>query len=444
MAPPTNARRAPAPPKTPEQIAAETRQRSEENEDAVLGTAEDDARSTRTDPANQNQDPLGGGVERREPIARAVTNDDIRSGIAARFRRTTPENERPFNGDMTEPENVIGEIGQNLEGRNPEDDDDLEREAMRRANEGLTGQAEAMLADDDVDLDEQQPAPVARKKLKVRGVDRELTDEEILEAARKTLAGDSYMEEARALLEEAKRIRGGTAADRSPTGDEHGTNELDPPELDGSPSQEPTTRDVVEKLQFGDPDEAAALLDRLVDSRSEKTASKGQLQRAFNQDLARSQKALKSFQDANPDLANDEIAAMAIEAGMYKLYSEDMKALGIDESQIPKDRSAVANWHRFYRINGYEVRPTSELLNAARDNFLKWRNKGQPSPSKEQPRRGAPNVQINVQRDARRAAIPVQPSRSTAIRRDPVAPAPSDRSSVVMNMRRARGQQVAQ
>lgn len=434
----------PAKTKTPEQLATEARDRAIENDEAHIGTAEDGARSTRTERANQNNediDPLGGGVEARRQIERPTTPNDVRANIAARFRRTTPENERPFDGDMTHPENTIGEVGQNLEGaRDPDEDDDLEQEAIRRAQAAELGDIEGLI-DEELDVDTSAAQPQRRSIGKVRGQEVFMTDDEILEAARKIKAGDSYLEETRKLLEEAKRIRAGAAQARSPTGEQTGTDELDEPLLDDDASSTgPSYKDVVEKIQFGDPEEAAQQLETLVKNQANKVSQEGQLQRSFNQDFQRSQKALASFRKANPELEGDEFAAMAIEHNMYKLYAEDMKSLGLSDDQIPKDRNTLANWHRFYRINGYEVRPTSELLTASKDNFLKWRGGQAGDGGQQRPRKAPANIQVSVNRDQRRQAIPLQPSRSSTIRQAPAAAPPGDRSSVVAQMRRSRGQ----
>lgn len=404
-----------------------------ENSEAQIGAEEDGAAGAgATEALDQNSgaDPLEGGVERREPI-RHSPQDDARMKIAARFRRPEAE-ERPFNGDMADNENLYGQFGAEAS----EDDGDP---------------ADPAEGEDLSDIDDQrQPAAQqqpAKRKLVIRGVERELTDDEILAAAQKTLAGDSYLEEARALLDSAKQIRAErTGATRQhPDGEMGAQDDLDSADDGAAQHPEPLPVDLVQKLQFGDPEEAAKELAEYIDKRSKKqavsTVENSGVQRAFDQDLTRSQKALKSFQDANPDLANDEIAAMAIERNMYSLYREDLLALGYTEDKLPKTSAELANWHRFARINGYEVRNTSDLLNTSKDKFLAWRGGGKPAPQSQQRQAKQPaRIAVSVDRDARRQAIPLQPSRASAPRRDVTAPAPTDRSSVVANMRKARGQ----
>ena len=426
---------------TPEQIQAE-------NNEARFG-ADDDGLIERgqTEDLNQNhgRDPLDGGVDRREPIQRSP-QDDKRSQIAARFRRTEEGGERPFDGDFSNPENVVGRMAEDDEDSDEDlrelglSEDDI---ARARGNRAAAGE----LDEDDVEpapRRQQQDQPAQKHRLKINGRIVELTTEQLIERASKVEAADSYLEETRSLLKEAKAVRSGRTVrhdgeNRAET-DDLGT---DPVELEVQ-NPEPSTRSVIEKIQFGDPDEAAAELDRLVDHRAGKKATEGQLDRVIKQDLARSQKQLKEFSDANPQLGNNRVAALAIEDGMYRGYREDMVALGLTEDQIPTNANELAHWHRFYRVNGYDVRSTKDLLEGSKKEFLTsigqfgGNRRQNPAPSRQQPR-----VQINVDRDQRRMAIPSQPTRSVAPRRD-VQPQnrPQTGSDVVANMRRARGQPV--
>src|SRR5688572_24608767 len=92
---------------TPDMIAAE-------NAEARFGADEDAPRERgATEPLNQNpdgNDPLQTGLESRTPIQRSP-QDSMRSQIAARFRRVETEaEERPFNGDFNDNENMYGVV----------------------------------------------------------------------------------------------------------------------------------------------------------------------------------------------------------------------------------------------------------------------------------------------------------------------------------------------
>lgn len=378
-------------------------------------------------------DPSGASQEQAriepEPTERKVIQkspqDIKRDTIAARFR---PEsNDTAFDGDLTRPENLYGAAAQ----------EQLEPEPGADALVGGEAPPAAPQA---------QPQMITRT---VRGKAVTRSIDEWLELASKVEAADSYLEEGRSLLEDAKTLKAERAGrDRQhPDGQSSTQNDGLDNDADGR-TQHPAseTKVLIEKIQFGDPEEAAAELDRLIDKRADKRTDEKHQTRLFQNDLARSQKALADFVAANPDLANDELSALGIERQMYKLYREDIVKLGeVDEAQIPKDPNTIANWHRWYRVNGREVRNTPDLLNKAKEGFVAWRGTSpKPTTTQQAPRREAPRVEINVDRDARRAAIPLQPTRAVAPRRDAVlAPKPTSDSDVVKAMRRARGQPVA-
>jgi hypothetical protein len=391
-----------------------------QDREAVEGTQEDNLEIV-----TGAQDGDGEGADtvireaRAKPIQRSP-QDDARLAIAARFSRGEPA---PFDGDMTKPENLYGEVA---------------REPAEEVDDGDSLVGSAL---------EPEPAPVVQPKtrtLKVRGQDVVMTEDEILAAAQKTLAGDSYLEDARKLLEEAKTIK----AERTGRDPQHpegrsSTQNDDLNDGTGDP-QHPVDdiEDLIESIQFKDPKEAAQKLRTVIASEAGKAAEQGHVERLFNNDLSRSQKALKTFTDSHPELKDDEVAAQVIEANLYKVYREDLVALGLDESKLPKSNKELANWHRLQRIHGFPVKDTTTALNEAHERMQKWR--GTSTTAKPQaPRKEAPRVQVNVDRTERRAAIPNQPSRASLPPRQAPAPAKQTGSDVVNEMRRSRGQVVA-
>ena len=382
--------------------------------DATTGI-EDQPEQDPPAPAPSGDEDAPEPAARTKPQARSPA-DEARNAIADRFKRPGV---LPFNGDLADPEMLYGEAGRapTLE---PEPDTTVVGDAMPT-----------------------EPAP-EKRVLKIRGQDVELTDQEILERARKVTSADSYLEEARKLLEEAKTIKGERAArDRQPPDGQSSTQDdgldSDPQQDQGRPHA-PGLKEVIEKIQFGDPEEAASELGRFIKTAAKTEADQGHITRLFNNDLVRSQQALKDFTDANPELAKDDLASMAIERSMYALYREDILKLGVvDEAQIPTDTGVLANWHRYYRVHGQPVRSTPELLNAAKDRFVTWR--GQRAPTPQPARKEAPRVNVNVDRTERRLAIPNQPTRAVAPRRDvQQTPQRTTGSDVVAEMRKARGQ----
>lgn len=374
------------------------------------------------DPAPQERARRQDEREDDEPVVDRRSPADIqRAEIAKRFRRNADvdEGEVPFNGDPNDPEMLYGVSGRQGD---QEPDDEPSVVGSHRSPE---------------------PAPERRVELTIRGKKVFLTEAEVIARAQKVEAADSYLEEGRRLLEEAQRINKAqrTGRDRHHPDDAEGANddhlELAPDEADQHPDE---LVQAIEEIQFGDPKEAATKIRKVIARASDESADQRQLDRLMKNDLANSQKALKSFEDQNPDLAKDETAAVVITKHMLDLYRDDITKMGIDPSQIPNDPERLANWHRFYRVNGHPVRPVPVLLEEAKKRFVSWRGgKGAPTPSP----RLAPRVEVNVDRTTRREAIPVQPTRAVAPRPDSsgrsATPART-RADVVMQMRKSRGQ----
>lgn len=356
------------------------------------------------------------GERRAIPMSPA---DEMRANIAKRFNRGESV---PFDGDMTNPENLYGSVAQQHE---------------------------------DVDPDAPEPGVPAGEsgqqqerthKITIRGQVVELTDTQLIERASKVEAADSYFAEGRALLEAAKQVKKELAAPDSqhPDGRQAADDgqDRDTRATPRRPGED--TLEVVKDLQFGDPEEAADKLNRLIDARADQRANEGHLQRLVNNDLAKAQKSLRDFTAANPQIANDEDASMLMENHIYKIYRDDIAKLGVvDEAQIPKDPKTLADWHRYYRVHGQPVSSIPDVLSRAKEHVVKRLGvSGEPPQPVVRPK-GAPNVEVNVDRTARRAAIPNQPNRAVAPRRDAQAPqGKTPASNVINDMRRARGQPV--
>lgn len=407
-------------PQTPEMIEAEANR--QDNIDAVDGGQEDALPADQGDgttPARDIEEPDYG---KRTVIPRSP-QDEKRAAIAARFASTAED--RPFDGDFTNPENLYGEFG---------------KAAAAEVDPEPSIVGEPL----------EPPAPAAPEPrtytLKIRGRDVTLTEEEVLARASKVEAADTYLAESRQLLEEAASIKAERAGrdPQHPEGQSSTQGDgLDTDRPDGQ-TQHPAseTKAIIEKIQFGDPEEAARELDSLIDKRADQRADQGHIERLFNNDLAKSKNALKAFTEANPTLEGDKIAAKIIEENMYDLYREELLSLGLDEAKLPKTNTELANWHRMQRIHGFAVSDTTALLNKARDRMAAWRGTSTPKPAASTAK-PAPRVVVNVDRTERRAAIPNQPTRASIPQRDVAAPQPQTGSDVVKEMRRARGQPVA-
>jgi hypothetical protein len=263
--------------------------------------------------------------------------------------------------------------------------------------------------------------------------------------AQKSAAGDDYLGAARRAFDGAKALADEIQAARGAVAGKHPAdqNPAQPYEANGYPAEPPGDlyKQFVEKLQYGDPEEAASRLDQLINTAADRKSEEALERTRLIDESARSQKILKDFADQHPDLAQDDLAAAAMERDLYRLQAEDLAALGIPLELLP-DRSieGVTQAHLWYRTKGFRVRGVHELLASARDNFLSWRGSGTRAPTNEQAGRGQ-RIEVAVDRHDRRAAIPQQPARSSAPRPQPQASGKApDRSSVVQAMaeRRAR------
>lgn len=424
--------------RTPFQVAQE-REATERNRAITDGAGNELGADPRTSPIDdatgEPQDPPRQPQERQpqqdqhdEPeVDRRAPADIKRAEIAKRFRRNAGgEEDQEFNGDPNDPAMRYGRFGQQPE---PE------------ANTGTDPDADAAAAAAQAQQQQQEPQ---KKKLVVRGKELWLTDAEILARAAQVEAADSYLQESKDLLAEARDIR--NKARRSGQDPQHPEDQTGAQEDDlnldtNQDRQHPDELEqAIEEIQFGDPKDAAKRIRKVITQ----TTSEAQLATLHQQDLDRSRKALTTFMAQNPDLAKDEVANAAMEIYMYDIYREDLTKLGTPEDQIPKNNVELANLHRSIRLKGHSVRTTEQALEDAKTKFNEYRGV-KPKPALQpQPQNGKPRIEVDVNRTARREVIPQQPTRSVAPRPDAARQAPTtrSRSDIVRDMRRKRGQVV--
>jgi hypothetical protein len=266
-------------------------------------------------------------------------------------------------------------------------------------------------------------------KVKVRHEIRELPENEVIAAAQKTLAGDGYLEEARRLLEDAKQVVSRPHQGEDPA---HANRQAG-----GNDDQSHQTDDdlaLAERLQFGSPDEAAAVIAQL---RKAGTTDPDAIRRAVYDtqratDVTKAKRSYDVFVRANEDLVKDPIAHAAMEAAFYNGLRQDLRTLGYTDEQIPRANERLVEAHRFHRIQGQDVRDTAALLEESKQAVERFRGpRGESTPPARKD-----SVTVRVDRSERRAAIPLQPARS-ALPTSPAAPLP------VQNARKAAVQKMA-
>lgn len=358
-----------------------------------------------------------------------------------------------------------------------EDDDDARilremaslPEEMREIASGtdpatLTGE-EGVVANEDDDAATPRPA---KFKVKVNGQERELTYEEMTAAAQKALASDDVLsdakaarEEARRALEAAERLRTEIQASRTASAPKPGDGqETQPGGTDGAQGggeNHDPMREAIEAIQYGDPDDAKKKFGNIVETTARRIVQESTEQERLNAAKQRADQTVKAFNDdpANKELLADLDAQDAIRGRIYRAQLEDLKSLGIykEEDLARANNDAIAQEHLRARANGLSVRTPEKMLSEVVAGYREKNKLAAPTTGEGGTATGAaaqpggktadtaPRVQIDVNRTARREAIPQQPTRTATPRPTP-QPRPQDpvatRASAVEKMRSAR------
>jgi hypothetical protein len=338
-----------------------------------------------------------------EPVAetpQAPTPNKNRSEIAARFKETR-QNSTEFDGDVNKPENQHGAIAR----QEPEP----------------------------------EPVPEAPKfKLKVRGQELEVDQDELIRMAQIGAGGESYIKEAKELLDEVKQTR--TA---SPPRQHPGAVESEP-----EPADEPTAQrqhpgdalvELVDELQTGDPKDVAPKLGKLVSDASRRAM----IEDRMNSDKISNDAYLEGVRSKNEDLTNDPDAMRAIQGRIVDKMRSELEGLGLPGDKL-EDPGAISRFHSYYRANG--VKGVSKFTEIVDTSITGYREKFARTPAPKPANQQRQQPTVTVDRSQRRAAIPNQPTRATApsaMTTQPAADSRVDRASnVVTKMRAARHQVV--
>lgn len=414
------------------------------------GPAPEPAR--RTQPAADDDRP---SPQPRRPVL--SPNDQRRADIINHFRR-----------------------GRNEESEQADRDDD---EVRRMANTGLPPELQETFVDDEDDGSGEQPQPAERvaarppvdtaaapeerkHKLIVRGQEVYLTDAELREHAQKSVAHDDYLSEARNVLDRAKeaesRLNAALSTVQGPRSTPSGTHAATDEDAqtgdqpgDAAPQADPYGS-LVDALQMGDRESAIAtvrdFMTKQLPAVSQVEVQRGRLVEEYNDSM----KVLGEFAERHQDIAQDRRANAAFQATLVDLQREDLKKLGRNEPQLADD-NYVAVEHLKARAARMNVRSPQQMLDASLEDFNKWhgrtnppnpepvptgqqhqRSQAQQQPDDRQPQpQPAKRVEVSLNRETRRAAIPQQPERTVAPRANPAAPVqpkPKDRSDVVRAM----------
>jgi len=426
--------------------------------------------------AGEAQPPPGSlaETERTEPkpLRRITPQDEARAAIAARFkeRRAAGGGHLDFHGDHRDPTQTYGEVAA------PGVRADEPLSAVAHLPEpGVPSHATAgdrgKTTEDRGDAAGPDPSPKAAPvqagvrppssepqrlfRAKVNGTEVLLTEEQMVAEAQKSLAAGDVLGLAKTIYRGARQE---ASAAPNQGDDDPARSPRMQPRPTRSPNQETGIDELIQDLQFGDPAEVAPKLEKTIESKAQAAAREAVLRTQVESEVAHSKRILAKFEQDNADLARDEFARDVIERQVYREYGKDLAALGIPPDQIPSDPLTRASWHNQLRATGGRVRDIGDILTSARDEFVKWRGGPRPQPSRPQglagpaglagqpaaSRPAAPRIEVSVNRDDRRQAIPTQPTRASVPPNAPAAiPQPRDRSDVIREMRKARHQIVA-
>jgi hypothetical protein len=318
----------------------------------------------------------------------------------------------------------------------------LTREAM------APGEAEEIR---EVEETRSTPPPEKRKhRLVVRGQEVELDDDQLIAAAQKNLAADTYLDEARATFDRAKALsseieamRAGLQSGKHPAGtlpDTQTTVQTEPP----VEQPDEATMALIREIQYGNPDdpETAKKLKAFMQANAVQVLQVAVPQELQKQreaaEVQRGQAALSEFNAANTELIKDDFAMAIMERRLFAHFLEDLQKVGFDTSKL-KSNEDVATMHMRMRAAGHPVRSIKDVFDASKQDYLAWKDgavskppstedSGAPpeqNPARTPPLRQSPQtprIEVNVNRDVRRANIPTQPPRSSAPQRSPAAP----------------------
>lgn len=275
---------------------------------------------------------------------------------------------------------------------------------------------------------QEQPAAAPRTfKVKVRHEEKELTEDELVAAAQKSLAGDDYLGEARTILEEVKRAASSRPHQdgKQPATTERTDEPADPPH------QEDEDRALAERLQFGTTEEATEVVKSL---RSQKVSPDDVRKVLYddrrNADLDTATRAYETFQQENAEMFGDPRTRGALTEQYLDEVRKDLKGLGYTDDRIPKSHDELREHHRFHRIQGKKVRDTATLLADSKQAVETWKS-GSTNPAPK-----PSTVAVNLDRTERRQAIPHQPARAAVPPQAITSPKPvqSARSEAVKDL----------
>lgn len=273
-----------------------------------------------------------------------------------------------------------------------------------------------------------------------------LSDARLMKLAQKELAAQSYLEEAR---DAAKSARQAARAPGDTPPAEHAAN----PDQTRAPQGEPTEPaldpygDLVEKIQYGDPKEAAKALRDAITEYGNQAVEQALRTRETQDRLAtvnsEIERDVRAFETATPWVQDEAVAGGFYQGPVVAEIRAELVRVGADPEEVKetvRDINAAMAVYTAVRASGFQLSTPSEVLTRAAERFSK--SLAAPTSQPQQPA-SQPNPPASPRAELKRA-LPQQPTR-TASPVTPPAPkgdAPQSRSAAIAKMKAARGQPV--
>lgn len=405
-----------------------------------------DTNAAKTDPVSRETE-----QEPDKPVK--FWQDDKRAQLGAKAREIRAAETLPFDGDLTNPSNRFGaEV------------DTSQVDKALRAPPKRDEQGRFAAADDDnieyndAPSEQQYQDDITNREVEVNvyGQRRNVKVADLIAKAQMYEAGDTKLQEARAIVENLKQLSMLRQHQRSQSmqPDTSGAfQQQGQPVPQQGPNQSPAVDydALAEKLQLGSAKEAGEALKALVEKAKAEAMGNYQPQsqpdiatavRATHDDIA-TQTALRDFASANPDIVSDPVAQQVTATYAHMSMLHDLRQLGFSDqdlaSAIRTDAHLVAA-HKAARMHGL-ARPTASILNDA--TALTRQRFGSSSHQQPQPQQLAQPAPT-VDRSERKRNIMTQPAvrRAPGMNDQPEAPktVEQSRQDRFQRMKQGRGQ----
>lgn len=271
--------------------------------------------------------------------------------------------------------------------------------------------------------------------LKINGETRQMKLSEALAHAQKSVAADDVLDkakgelsEARALRQELEELRNQT---RAPATTPAATN------ADGAKKpqahaehQGDAIRDIVEKIQFGDTEEAAEALTQFAASVAQASTTEAQRQQAEGSIRAREQQSLASFIQQHAVYQDNEAGNM-LAGHLFTEAKDNLASIGVPKEYLDSLTTGdqVMSYRRKLMMTpgwAEKVTPAEKLLESAHSRVSRIAQRfGAPvSPQQPTQQQRPTGLTVTADRSERKAAIIPQPKGNTGIqgRTTPGAP----------------------